>query len=81
MLPIGLAVLPLLIAAAAFKWSPTSAFLGPVLIASVLLGWIGIGFSSLSRRWLKVLIVVLYPFVMWIAITGVMVLVYGVPGL
>ena len=58
-----------------------SELLGPVIISSVLLGWIGIGFSTLSRRWLKVLILVAYPFVMWIAVTGVMIVVYGVPGL
>ena len=80
-LPIGSAIFPLLVAAAGFKWFPRSDLLGPVIIASLLLGWIGMGFSSLPRRWLKVLILVVYPFVMWVAITAVMVLVYGVPGL
>ena len=80
-LPIGAAIFPLLVAGAAFKWFPTSGLLGPVIIASLLLGWIAIGFSSLHRRWLKVLILVAYPFVMWAAITAVMILVYGVPGL
>ena len=56
-------------------------FVGPVIIGSVLLGWIGMGFSSLPKRWLKVLILVAYPFVMWIAVTAVMVVVWGVPGL
>ncbi len=80
-LPIGSAIFPLLVTGAAFKWFPRSDLLGPVIIASLLLGWIGMGFSSLPRRWLKVLILVVYPFVMWVAITAVMVLVYGVPGL
>jgi hypothetical protein len=80
-LPIGSAIFPLLVAAVAFKWFPRSDLLGPVIIASLLLGWIGIGFSFLPKRWLKVLILVAYPFVMWIAITAVMVLVYGIPGL
>ena len=80
-LPIGSVIFPLLVTAAAFKWFPGSEGLGPVIIASLLLGWIGIGFNSLSRRWLKVLILVAYPFMMWAAITLVMVLVYGVPGL
>jgi hypothetical protein len=81
MLPIGAAIFPLLVAAAFFKWSPRSDLVGPIVIASVLLGWIGLGFSSLSRLWLKVLILVVYPFVMWAGVTVVMVVVYGVPGL
>jgi hypothetical protein len=80
-LPIGSAIFPLLVTGAAFKWFPRSELLGPVVIASALLGWIGIGFSSLSRRWLKVLMLVVYPFAMWVAITAVMILVYGIPGL
>jgi hypothetical protein len=52
-----------------------------LVIASVLLGWIGIGFSLFNQRWLKVLVMVAYPFVMCIALTAVMILVYGVPGL
>ena len=81
LLPIGSAILPLLVTAAAFKWFPRSDSLGPVIISSVVLGWIGMGFSSLSRLWLKVLLLVAYPFVMWVAVTLVMILVYGVPGL
>ena len=80
-LPIGSAIFPVLVTAAAFKWFPTSELLGPVIIASVLLGWVGLGLSSFPKRWVKVLILVVYPFVMWVAITAVMILVYGVPGL
>jgi hypothetical protein len=80
-LPIGSAIFPLLVTAAAFKWFPRSDYLGAFIIPTVALGWIGMGFSSLTKRWLKVLILVVYPFVMWIGITMVMILVYGVPGL
>jgi hypothetical protein len=47
----------------------------------VLLGWIALGFSEIRRLWLKVSLLASYPIVMWIAITIVMVVVYGVPGL
>jgi hypothetical protein len=80
-LPAASAIFPLLITAAAFKWFPRSDSLGPVIIANLLLGWIGIAFSTLSRRWLKVLLLVAYPFVMWIAVILIMIVVYGVPGL
>jgi len=80
-LPIASAIFPLLVTAVAFKWFPRSDSLGPVIIGSLVLGWIGLAFTSIRRRWLKVLILVLYPFVMWVAITLVMILVYGIPGL
>ena len=81
LLPIGSAIIPLLVTAAAFKWFPRSDSVGPVIIGSVLLGWIGMGFSSFPRLWLKVLILIAYPFVMWVAVILLMVLIYGVPGL
>jgi len=34
------------------------------LLAAIVFGWIGVGFSSFSRRWLKVLALILYPFLM-----------------
>ena len=81
LLPMGSTIFPLLVTATAFKWFPRSELLGPFIIASLLLGWIGIGFSMFAKRWLKVLMLVAYPFVMWVAVTAVMILVYGVPGL
>jgi hypothetical protein len=81
LLPIGSAIFPLLVTAAAFKSFPRSDLVGPVVIAGFLLGWIGFGFISIPKRWLKVLILVAYPFVMWAGIVVVMVLVYGIPGL
>ena len=80
-LPIPSAIIPLLITAAAFKWFPNSALLAPVVIGGFLLGWIGMGMSPFPKRWLKVLILIAYPFVMWIACTIVMMVVYGIPGL
>ena len=81
MLLMGSVIFPLLVTAAAFKWFPRSDLLGPVVISSAVLGWIGVGFSPLRKWWLKALILVAYPFVMWIAITLVMIVVYGIPGL
>ncbi len=80
-LPIAAWIFPLLVAAAAFKWQPNSELLGPVVIGSVLLGWIGLGFSEFRRRWVKVLALVGYPVVMLLAATLIMIAVYGVPGL
>ena len=80
-LPIASVIFPLLVAAIVFKWFANSQYLGMVIIPSLVVGWIGIWLSSFSRRWLKVLSIVLYPFVMWCAVVSMMVLVYGVPGL
>jgi hypothetical protein len=74
-------IFPLLVAGAAFKWIPDSELLGPAVIGSGVLGWIGLGFCKFRRLWLKVLVLVGYPVVMLFAITLVMIAVYGVPGL
>ena len=80
-LPVVSVLFPLLVTAIAFKWFPRSDYLGAYIIPSLILGWIGMGFSSFARRWVKVLVMVVYPFVMWVAVVLVMILVYGVPGL
>jgi len=79
-LPIATALLPLLVAAAYFKFDPTGPMLGPVVIGSFFIGWIGSGFMVIRRLWLKILLILIYPLVSWLAITAIMVLVYGVPG-
>jgi hypothetical protein len=81
MLPILSVIGPLLTSVVAFGLFPTSVALGPVLITAFLLGWIGIGFGSISRLWLKVLMLVAYPFAMILAMFAAMVLCYGIPGL
>ena len=80
-LPIAAWSFPLLVDAATVQWQPNSELLGPVVIGSVLLGWIGLGFSEFRRRWVKVLALVGYPVVMLLAATLIMIAVYGVPGL
>jgi hypothetical protein len=80
-LPIAAWIFPLLVAAAIFKFDPRSEQLGPILLGSVALGWAGLAFGELRRLWLKVVLVVSYPLLMWIGITAVMIAVYGVPGL
>jgi|GEM_PF-5519592 len=80
-LPIAAWLGPLLVTAAAFKWWPDSSLLGPAVIGSALAGWIGLGFCEFRRQWLKVVLLVGYPVVMIFALTLIMVLVYGVPGL
>jgi hypothetical protein len=80
-LPIIAWIFPLLVTAAAFKWGPDSELLGPEVIGSALLGWIGLGFCEFRRPWLKVLALISFPVVMLFGDTLVMVVVYGVPGL
>jgi len=80
-LPIVAWIFPPLIAAIAFKWGPNSELLGPSVIGSFLAGWTGLGFSAFRRPWLKVLAMIAYPVVMLFAVTLVMIMVYGVPGL
>jgi hypothetical protein len=79
--PLAAWILPLLVAAAAFKWWPESSLLGPAAIGSFLAGWIGLGFCAFRRPWLKVTSLICYPVLMVLAVTLVMVFVYGVPGL
>lgn len=79
-LPIALALFPLLIAAAFFKLDPTNRQLGPALIGSFFLGWIGAGFIAIRRLWLKILFLLSYPVVTWVLITVIMILLYGIPG-
>jgi multisubunit Na+/H+ antiporter MnhE subunit len=80
-LPIASVVLPLVVTAIAFRWSPRSELIGVPVIGSALLGWLALGFTPMARRWLKVLLMIAYVPAMWLAITVVMIAVYGVPGL
>jgi hypothetical protein len=34
------------------------------LLAAMVAGWIGVGVSSFPRRWMKVLALIIYPFLM-----------------
>lgn len=81
LLPVGSVIVPLVITAIAFKWFAPDQLVGPVVGISLLLGWIGLGLSSFRKRWVKVLLVVAYPFVMLLAVSAVIVVVYGIPGL
>ena len=67
-LPVAFATLPLLVTAAiVFECFPgfvSEGFQLSFLLAAIVLGWIGVGFISFSRRWLKVLALILYPFLM-----------------
>jgi hypothetical protein len=61
------ATFPLLVTAAIVFGFPTfvpERFELSFLLAAMLAGWIGVGFISFSRRWLKVLALILYPFLM-----------------
>ena len=62
------AIVPLLVTTAiVFEWFPDVIPPGTqlgILIGAMLLGWIGMGFSSFPKRWLKVLVLVIYPFAM-----------------
>ena len=80
-LPIVLAIFPLAVIAASFKWFPNSNLLGPVIIGSVLAGWTGLGFASIRRPWVRVLMLMIYPLAMAAAGTVLMIAIYGVPGL
>jgi hypothetical protein len=67
-LPAVFATLPLLVTAAiVFEWFPnfvSQGFQLSFLLAAMVFGWIGVGFISFSWRWLKVLALILYPFLM-----------------
>jgi len=67
-LPAVSAAFPLLVTAAiVFEWFPKfvpEGFQLSSLLAAIVAGWIGVGFCSFSWRWLKVLALILYPFVM-----------------
>ena len=67
-LPVVSAAFPFLVTAAiVFEWFPKfvpEGFQLSSLLAAIVAGWIGVGFSSFSRRWLKVLALILYPFLM-----------------
>jgi hypothetical protein len=69
-LPIFLAIFPLLVTAAIlFEFFPEfvpQRFQLLFLLAAMVAGWIGVGFSLFPRRWLKVLALVLYPFLMMV---------------
>jgi hypothetical protein len=67
-LPAVSATFPLLVTAAiVFEWFPKfvpEGFQLSCLLAATIAGWIGVGFISFSWRWLKVLALILYPFLM-----------------
>jgi hypothetical protein len=79
-LPFAAFVFPLLVTAAVFRFAPRSEQLGPMILSSALLGWIGLACSEIRRLWLKVVLVLGYPPVMWVGIMAVMVVVYGYRG-
>ena len=67
-LPIFLAIFPLLVTVAiVFECFPEfvpQRFQLLFLLLAMVAGWIGVGVSSFPRRWLKVLALILYPFLM-----------------
>ena len=67
-LPIFLAISPLLVTVAiVFECFPEfvpQRFQLLFLLLAMVAGWIGVGVSSFPRRWLKVLALILYPFLM-----------------
>ena len=69
-LPTVLATFPLLITAAiVFEWFDElvpERFQLLFLLAAMVAGWIGVGVSSFPWRWLKVLALILYPFLMMV---------------
>jgi hypothetical protein len=67
-LPVLLAIFPLVVTAAivfeVFDKIASEGFLLSFLLAAAAVGWVSVGFCPISRRWLKVLALVLYPFLM-----------------
>ena len=70
LLPVFLAIFPLLVSVAiVFECFPEfvpQRFQLLFLLAAMVAGWIGVGVSLFTRRWLKVLALILYPFLMMV---------------
>ncbi len=79
-IPISVALSPLAFTALYFHAVDQAGLFDDPMVASFVLGWVGMAFVRVPWLWVKVLLVVAYPFVMAIGMTLAMVFTHGIPG-